>query len=333
MGITTVGIDVAAATFTVSVRRARGEIFDKEYENNPAGHAALISRLVKIGSPVQVGLEWTGNYGFDLAVALSGNDSISVMMINPREARSFHDATKRRAKTDKVDAESLREYVERMDFVTWQCPDSDVLKLRAVTRRIDDITVARTREKNRLHAALATNSTPKVVIDSIEQTIAELDEHIDILKDAALKLVMENPEHAKKLKAMCTIKGVAERTAVALLSEFLVLPPDMSGSEVAAHAGLDPKTTLSGTSVHGSSSISKRGNGHIRGPLFMPAQAAVRFQPSIREFYERLIAHGKRAKVALVACMRRLLVVLWTIARTGEAFDDAKFRPRAGRSA
>lgn len=333
MGLTTVGIDVAAATFTVSVRKARGEIFNKEYDNDPAGRAAFISRLVKAGQPVRACLEWTGNYGLDLAVALTREEGIEVMMINPRAAKSFHGATMRRAKTDKVDAESLREYIERMDFVPWVPPSLVLLELRALTRRIEDITATRTREKNRLHAAESTESTPAIIIENIKQTITELDGHIEVLKDAALQIVLKNQEYAQKLEAMCTIKGVAKRTAVVLLSELLLLPPDMNGSEVVAYAGLDPNTKQSGTSVHGAGSISKRGNGHARAALYMPALSAIRFQPSIRELYERLIQRGKRAKVALVACMRRLLVVLWSIARTGEAFDDDKFRPRAGQPA
>ena len=108
MSSVTAGVDVAAKTFVVSLKDAKGTITTEQLSNDSDGHKRLIGLIKKAGGSARVCLEWTGNYSFDLAMALAAVKGIEVMMANPRQARHFHQATMRRAKTDKVDASSLR---------------------------------------------------------------------------------------------------------------------------------------------------------------------------------------------------------------------------------
>lgn len=327
---TFVGIDVSAASLSVCARIGAGKVSESEFENTPSGHEKLIQWIQRFGAPALVGLEWTGSYSLDAAIALVRTDNVSVSMLNPRAVKAFSVATGRRAKTDRVDAACLAEYVQRMEVTLWEPPNERLMALRSLMRRIADQTVIRTAELNRAHAARATAETPSAVIEDIEASVSFLDARIEVLLAAAVELVEGDEALALHYANLCTIKGVGRRTALLLLSELLALPADMSGAQVAAFAGLDPRTRESGTSVRGAGGITKRGNGRVRAAMYLVALTAGRHDPAVREFRDRLVERGKRRKVAAVATSRRLLVVVWAIIRTKQAFRPELFRPRGG---
>jgi len=329
MSIATVGVDVAAKTFVCCLKDAKGNITTEELSNDPAGHDRLIRLIKKAGGSARVCLEWTGNYSLDLAMALAAVKGIEVMMANPRQARHFHQATMRRAKTDKVDAASLRELgASDAHFARWTLPSSAIMELRALTRRVEDLIKMSTQDKARLKAAEATKTSPKALIDDIKKGLADTDVRIEALEAAALKIVKSDKRLAKWFAALDSIRGVGPRSAVRIIAELAILPDDLTASQVVAYAGLDPKTHQSGTSVNGRGAISKRGNSHLRATMFMPAMVATVRQAAVREFYQRLIKAGKKKYVGIVACMRRLLIVAWTMRETGDPFSDDRFRPR-----
>ena len=329
MSSVTVGVDVAAETVVYSLKDKKGSITTDQLSNDPVGHKRLIGLIKKAGRSARVCLEWTGNYSFDLAMALAAVNGIEVMMANPRQARHFHQATMRRAKTDKVDASSLRELgASDVHFARWTPPRPAVMELRALSRRVEDLIKMSTQDKARLHAAKATKTSPRALLKDIEKGIADAAVRIANLEAAALEIIKGDERLAKWLEALCSIKGVGERSAVRIIAELAFLPDDLIPNQVAAYAGLDPKTHQSGTSVNGRGGISKRGNSHLRHAMFMPAMVATLHQPAVREFYQRLRKAGKKKYVGIVACMRRLLIVAWSMRTTGEHFNDDRFRPR-----
>jgi transposase len=326
--VVTVGIDVSARELVVAYRLPGKKPADRKYPNTASGHRELVAFLIRHGVPVRACLEWTGTYSLDLAIALAGAPQAEVMVANPRMTKKFVEASGVRAKTDRVDAHALLDFGERMPFVPWAPTRPVVLELRALVRRIHDLTVARTREKNRLAAAEATATTPRSVRKDIEDTIEWLDERIKKLAAEACRIAKADAEFLEHVENLSSIQGVGEATAVAVLAELAVLPTDMRPEQVVAYAGLDPRTRESGTSVRGRGAISKRGNARLRAALFMPAMACVRFEPAIKEFYDRLLARNKPKKAALTAVMRRLLAVMWTLLRTKQRFDADRFRPK-----
>lgn len=321
------GVDVAAKTLQVAFRGSDGAVTDHELTNDAAGHAKLCALFRAQGG--RACLEATSLYGLDVALALY-DAGVEVMIANPKAARRFIEARMTRAKTDKVDARGLLDFVERMEFVAWTPPSAARLQLRMIARRIHDLTTLATMEKSRLHALQATSSSPVLLLEDVRESIEAIEARVESLVARALTHIQADPELALPYAAITSVKGIKGRSAIALLGELLLLPSEMTPRQVVAHAGLDPRPKESGTSVHGRSGISKVGNSRLRGALFLPAMSASRFDPAARAFYERLVAAGKRKNVALVALMRKLLQALWRMIHTGLPFDARKFAARPG---
>ena len=322
-----VGIDVSARTLQVAIGGPDG-VRDLEFSNDAEGHKKLCKVLTKKGVSVRVCLEATGNYSLDVAIALTATKGVEVMIVNPRSARHFADAQLRRAKTDRVDARALLDYAQRMDFIVWQRPSQERMHLRQYARRIASLIEDTTAEKNRLVASKATGETPRLVLSDIEKGIQQLESRVGELEAAALELIDSAPDLKRLMGFATSIKGIAERSAIRILGELLLLPTDMSPRELVAHAGLDPRPRQSGAK-DAKRQISRLGNTRLRAALFLPALVAARYEPAVREVYERLVARNKLKMVATVAIMRRLLVALWVMILREQPFDPAKFGPKA----
>jgi transposase len=322
-----VGIDVSAKTLQVAMDGSDG-VRDMEFSNDADGHKKLCKVLTKKGFAARVCLEATGTYSLDAAIALSAAEGVEVMIVNPKSARHFAEAQLRRAKTDRVDARALMDYARRMPFVVWARPSQERLHLRQIARRISSLIEETTAEKNRLAAAQATGETPKLVLCDIGEGIEQLERRVAKLEAAALELIAGAPDLTRLLRVVTSIKGIAERSAIRLLGELLMLPADMSPREVVAHAGLDPRPRQSGTR-DAKRQISRVGNSRLRAALFLPAMVAARYEPAVRDVYERLVERDKLKMVATVAVMRRLLVALWVMILREQPFDPEKFGPKA----
>lgn len=327
-----VGIDVSAKTLQVALLGVDGDLTEMEFPNTPTGHKNLVEKLTKKGRSARVVLEATGTYSLDAAIALTGHPQIAVMVVNPKSARKFAEAQMRRAKTDRVDAKSLLEYAQRMEFVRWQRPDSVRLELRTIARRITALKGEHVAEQNRLKAATATFETPSAVLDDIALGLQQLQARIDQLEAQALDLLQRTPELSEAYRCITSIRGVADRSAIRILAELLLLAPDMSPREVVAQAGLDPRPRQSGAR-DGQRSISKVGNAYLRAALYMPAVSAVRLEPAVAAFHQRLTGRGKRPIVSIVAVMRKLLSSIWVMLRKGETFRPELFSATGAKNA
>jgi transposase len=320
-----VGIDVSAATLDVAVDRGRGEVWAGRFENTTAGHRRLIQALTKKGRTVRVCVEATGVYHLDVAMALQGARRIEVMVANPRATKDFARAQMQRSKTDQTDARSLLEFVRRMEFDPWKPPPREILELRTLARHMAALATMRAQEKNRRHALEQVAGLGDPVREAIEEHIQYLDGTIRELQAKALAVIAASPALEAGLAQLVSVKGIAEKSAVAILAELAVLPADMKAREWVAHAGLDPRRQESGTSVQGQVRISKVGNRHLRRALFMPTIVAVQHEPRIKAFYEKLLARGKKPMQANVAVMRKLLHAIHGMLRNGECFDGERF--------
>lgn len=321
------GIDVGSKGLNVAVRLLTGEVRDLAFSNEADGHKKLVALLTKGGRPARVVLEATSLYGLDLCLALD-EASVKVMVVNPKAARRFADAQMRRAKTDRVDARMLLEFLLRMEFVRWQRPSQLRLTVRMYARRIADLVKLRTAERNRLHALGSTTSTPAAILADVREGLAQIEKRIADLTAAAVEAVTADPELAPVLKALDAVKGIGPASAIALLGELLLLPTDMTCREVVAHAGLDPRPIETGGPDMQKRRISRIGNSNLRGALWMPTLVAVVHEPSVRAHYEHLLARGKPKMVALVAVARKFLQAFWRMLNSGTAFDPARFTAR-----
>src|SRR5262249_13876370 len=302
------GVDVSQETLDVAARAATGvEQRIAQFANTGAGHRQLIKWLTKGGRSARVVLEATGVYSLDLALALDAAPRIEVMVVNPRAARKFAEACLQRSSTDTTMAIALQEYAVRMTFVAWTPPSRAGRELRAIARRIAALTLEKTRELNRQHAAGATAATPAVVVNDVAVNVRHLERRIVELERHAVALLRADAELQPVYQRLLSVCGIAQTTAIQLLGELLVLPADMTARQWVAHSGLDVRHVHSGTSVHKVPRISKQGNGHLRRILYMPALVASQREPHVRAFYDQLVAAGKTPLQALVAIMRKLL--------------------------
>ncbi len=185
--------------------------------------------------------------------------------------------------------------------------------------------MTRAQEKNRLHADESVEATPIAIRESIERHIAAINAEIEALTESALVEVHADSELDRRFARLISVKGIAEASAITLLAELSVLPADMSARQWVAHSGLDPKHCESGTSVKSRVRISKVGNRHLRAALFLPAMVASQHEPRVHEYYEKLLAKGKKPMQALVAVMRKLLHAIHGMFKHDANFDGTKF--------
>ncbi len=321
---TVAGIDVSKRVLDVATRRERGDLATARFANNAAGHRKLVAWLTQRGRSARVVLEPTGAYSLEVALALHGSARIAVMMANPRAVKQFAGALRQRSKTDVLAAVALQEFACRMPFVPWEPPPAAVLELRAVGRRIAALVVERTRELNRLEAATA-NRAGAIVRQDLRVNIRHLQRRIARLTKQAIALVAADATLQRAYDQLRSICGVATHSAVQLLPELLALPAGMTARQWVAHAGLDPRSFESGTSVAKRPRLSKLGNVHIRRVLFMPALVAVRQSPHVRAFFDKLVARQKTPLQAYVAVMRKLLHAIYGMFHSGTDFRGERF--------
>jgi transposase len=321
-----VGVDVSAKTLVVHVQPPEGACQQLTFDNTREGHQKLCRRLTKSGRSTRVALEATGLYSLEVALALVQQPAVEVMVVNPRSLRDFARAQLRRSKTDTVDAQVLLEYVQRMRFQPWQPPTPQSLELRAIGRRLADLSDLITQEKNRLHAASFVTSLAPAVQRDIQTHLQHLEDQLKTLEREACQLIRSHPPLQEDFQLLLSTPGIGTRSAIQLLGELRVLPQDMGPRQWVAYAGIDPRSYDSGSSVHKPAQMSRCGNRHLRRFLYMPALVAVRRDPNVQAFYDELLAKGKKPLQALVAVMRKLLHSLHGILRHRSPFEGQKFR-------
>lgn len=309
----TVGIDVAKATLEVAIG---GRADALAMANDEAGCAALLAEL----SGFRVALvlfEATG--GFELACAtalqLAG---LPVAVINPRQARDFARAMGHLAKTDRIDAsvlaEMARSLVQRGDLskLVKPLPDAQQLELQSLVTRRRQLTAMKLAEDHRMKMpGVRQRRSLNTIIKALEREIVRVDKDLQAFVTA---------NHAELAALLDSVKGVGKATISTLLAEVPELGK-LSGRQVSALVGVAPINRDSGT-MRGKRTIFG-GRPDVRRVLFMAALVASRHNPVIKAFYQRLLAAGKPKKVALVACMRKLLTILNAMVRSGKPWDQA----------
>ena len=320
------GVEVSAKVLVVALQ-SDGQLRSSEFPNTGSGHKQLIRYLRRYSQRVRVCMESTGLYGLDLALALQVEKGIEIMVANPRSVRHFGEAMMKRSKTDPVDARLLAEYAQRMPFHAWQPPSQPARQLCAIARAIHQLTEISTIQKNQLHAAGSTVTTPKIIVKELRRSLAHQEGAIQRLLEEATHLLQSDSLLQKRFQLLLGIDGIRELSAVQLLGELVLIPGDCDARQWVAYAGLDPRQYKSGESVERKVRISKAGNRHLRRALFMPALVAVRHNPHFRAFYRQLLAKGKLKMVALVAIMRKLLHGIYGIFKSQQPFDATKLFP------
>jgi transposase len=319
-----VGIDTSAAWLDVERMDEKGGVEQVRFDNDAKAHRKLTRWLTKGGRGARVVVEATGKYHMKVAQSLSAAKRIEVMVANPLAVKHFRQALLQRSSTDKTSATVLREFAQRMEFEPWTPPSETQMRLRSISRRLEALTAMRTEEKNRLHAARTGGESSEVLKD-IRSSIDSLGKRIARLRNEALRVIREDAKLKEDYELMLTATGIGHISGTSVLGEIAPLSTEMTARHLVAYAGLDPRAKESGSSVKQPRRISKVGNVHLRRALYMPALAAIRFNPNVRAYAEHLRANGKAEMVIIVAVMRKLLHAIHGMLKHRTRFDPEKF--------
>ena len=321
------GIDVSAGSLSVAVIEPNHSVCQREFANSASGHKALVGWLGTYNALVRISLEATGIYSQDLALTLDAQDSVEVAVLNPKLMNRFAQ-TLRRSKTDAADAVVLAEYSQRMPFTPWQRPNLQELRLRTISRYIESLVVDLAEVKNRLHAAERASTTPRAVLVDLKQAQAALERRVAKMRREAMRLVQAEVVLRERFALLVSIPGIAEISALQILSELVLLPSGMTVRQWVAYSGLDPAHQVSGSSLHKPSRISRAGNRHLRRALYMPTLSAVRYDPHLRAFYQALRERHKTGLQALMAVARKLLHAIYGIFKSSRPYDGRRLFPQ-----
>jgi transposase len=290
-----VGVDISKAQLDIAIRP--GGRFAVAHDN--AGVAQLLKQLRAV-TPTLVVLEASGGMELPLtsALALAG---WPVVVVNPRQVRDFAKATGQLAKTDAIDAEVLAQFAEAIRPEPRPLPDEQTQALAALVGRRHQLIEMLTAEKNRLASAR------HAIRKNLRAHIAWLERALHRADTDLAEAIRQSPIWREKddlLRSVPGIGPVATSTLLATLPELGTL----TQKQIAALVGVAPLNRDSGT-LRGRRTC-WGGRAQVRAVLYMAALAATRFNPVMRAFYRRLCTAGKAKKVALVACMRKLLIIL-----------------------
>ncbi len=303
-----VGIDVAKAELVVATRPA-GERWT--VENDERGVRTLVERLRRDGATLIV-LAATGGYEL-LCVAALAAAGLPVVVVNPRQVRAFAKATGQLAKTDRIDADILALFAERVRPELRALPDAEAQELEALLARRRQLLEMLQAERNRLGQVFGRGTTP--VKKRLKAHIAFLERELRMADTDLGAMVRASPAWREREDLLRSVPGVGPVLSLTLLANLPELGR-LSRRAIAKLVGVAPLSRDSGT-LRGRRFVNG-GRASVRGVLYMGALVATKRNAVIRAFYARLLAAGKPKTLALVACMRKLLTILNTMIRTGQ---------------
>lgn len=317
-----VGIDVSKTTLEVAMD---DKAATQTLGNDEVGRKALLAQLQKIGPSIAVVLlEATGGLEQATAALLCAN-GFAIMVVNPRQAHDFAKAMGYLAKTDSTDAKVLSHFArtlyhgDKRERLLYKLPSAQQELLLAMVTRRSQLVGMRVAEGNRLDGAHRSQRK------SITAMLKMLDRQIRLLDDEASKHLREHFQD--KLCLLQGLKGVGPGTQAMLMAALPELG-SLNQREIAKLVGVAPLNCDSGK--HKGLRITWGGRASVRAALYMAALSATHHDPVIKAFYERLLQAGKPKKVALVACMRKLLVIINAILKSGTPWQAGY--PQKGRA-
>jgi len=316
-----VGVDVGKDEVVVAVVGRKAVAFG----TRPAD----LKRLMKwVKAPaesrgIHIGMEATGVYSSKIALALCAYPGVTVSVINPAQIKAYGRAVLRRTKTDRVDAQLICDFVRSQTPAAWTAPSAMQQELAALVTHTDAIRHEMQKWANRRHAHQHMTHLPAVIATSTAELVATLTQELATIEAAITRLCQSDATLADDMTIAVSIPGIGQRSAAQLLAYGGRALTQRTRRQLDAHAGLAPAERQSGTSVRGKSHIAKAGNARLRRALYMPTLVAVRYNPILKRHYDRHLERGKPKKVALTACMRKLLNILRAMLIARKPFDPA----------
>lgn len=315
------GVDVSKATFDGGLVLADqrfphtplSAVPTEQFKRTREGVGAFLDwvdeRLAEAGAEggVRVCMEATGAYSTELAVwLLEARASLRPAIVNPAQTAAFIKSMGLRNKTDRVDARALGFYGAERSPVAYEPPTPEAERLRSASRYRSALVQDRVAERNRASEPTASKKAAQIQ----KRRLRQLERDIKTIEKEMKAIVDDAPELKRDVALLTSAHGVGFITAVTVITELGDLRRFDTARQVAAFAGLSPRTVSSGTSVRGRTRLCKQGNARVRTMLYMAAMQTVQKDNDLAHCYHRLVEAGKAKMVALCAVMRKLLCVM-----------------------
>lgn len=312
------GIDVSQDALDACLLGPDGATRAKRFGNDGTGHAALLGWADRLapGAVVPFCLEATGPYSDGIAAHLHAAGR-RVSVANPARVKAHARACGQANKTDRADARAIATFCRDRNPRPWVPPSPEVRQLQALVRRRDDLRAMAAAEKNRLASPALTPAARR----SVARVIRLLSREADRIQAEAEELVRATPGLAAGRKLLESVVGIGRQTATTVLAELPPVAELQSAESAAAYCGLAPSEFQSGESVRRHTRLSKAGNARLRRALDLPTLSAIRFNPVLRGFFERLVNAGTPRMQAVGACMRKLVMICYGVLKNRRPFD------------
>lgn len=323
-----IGIDVSKRKLDVACLDVRGKVKSRVFVNDTAGFKALLNWLAERGAKPEsthLCMESTGPYSEAPAIALA-DAGWQVSVVNPLRVKKFAESELIRNKTDRADATLLAHFCKRADFEPWQPPSLEIRQLRALVDRLQALKDIHQQESNRLEGQDVAGQ--EALVKSINEHLVWLQARIVELERQIDDHIDGHPSLKNDAALIRSIPGIGNTTAAKVLAYIGDLRRFSSAKALAAFIGVTPRLKESGTSVKGRSMISRLGHAYVRQALFMPAMVALRHNPVVKAFGERLRGNGMAKKAVVGASMHKLIMLMYGVIRSGLPFDPARAAPR-----
>ena len=322
-----IGIDISHQSFTATICFVKSDgsfSFSKThtFPNNKQGFNQLMRWVRKHcdGSiPTVFLMEATGVYHENLAYHLYKlKQTVHVVLANT--SKHYASSLNQKTKTDAVDSRMLARFGGERQHKVWQPPAPTMRSLRALTRYRVQLIEQQSALKAILHSKEEAHEVSSVITSSNQKIIKFLDGKIEEIDKQIRKLVADNKELKAKIDQQVTIPGIGLITAVTIIAETQGFHEFKNQRQLISYAGYDVVANESGSSVRGKTKISKKGNRYIRRAMNQPAMSAIQHNPDLKQFYTRLVNRNPIRMKALVAVQRKLLVLMYTLWKTDNAY-------------
>lgn len=322
-----VGIDIAKSSFVACLGRLDLQqqlSFGKEttFENTAAGFAALLSwvaRQQQAAVPLWFVVEATGVYYEELAYFLADKQQLLSVLL-PNKVKHFARSTELKSKTDQLDARLLARLGLERSLPAWQPPTAALRQLRALARERQVLTKQGAQLKARAHAYQHSYQPDSRTLARLAAQQQLLVQQLTALDQDLAELLAAEPELARKLAQLTSIPGIGLTTAIIVVAETSGFVLVENERQLASYAGLDVVQRQSGLAAH-ATRISKRGNVRLRTALYLPALSSLRYNPQQIAFYTRLRARHPSGKPGVIAVMRKLLVLCYSLWKNDRVYD------------
>jgi transposase len=324
-----VGIDIAKMTFTACICKRRSDQTNKlsevrEFTNDKKGFNQFVKWVGKVMEKdvtIIFAMEATGIYYEELAYHLDKLKK-EVSVILPNKVSHYSKSLNVKTKNDIIDAKIIAMMSCERRLFKWTPPSALFKKLRSVCRLYKTLQDDKTKATNRLKQLSCGYEPLKEALTIHRTSIKRITKELKNLEGLMEEVLRTEDEVWSKVEKLLTIKGIGLKTIAIVLGETQGFALIRNQRQLTSYCGYDVVQRESGTSIKGKTRISKKGNSHIRAALYFPSMVAVRYNPNMKEVYDRIVERSTIKKIGLVSIQRRLLTLIYSMWKSNEAYIE-----------